>query len=201
MSAAKPFGRDETTAALLDAAALLFGEKGPNAVTVREIAAHANVNHALMHRHFGSKEALLDAIVDKHMVASKETIKAAGSPDEALRNLLHYLVSQPSFPRTFAHLILDHRPLEDFVRKSGGTADVAVLLEQAGLRTSEARASAAVLIAFTFGWALFKDLTSYAASCDEPADQLDERAVAMITGFLRHGMKASRGEQPSQSSE
>jgi AcrR family transcriptional regulator len=198
---AKPFGRDATTAALLDAAALLFGEKGPNAVTVREIAAHANVNHALMHRHFGSKEALLDAIIDKHMVASKETINAASTPKEALRNLLHYLVSQPSFPRTFAHLILDHRPLEDFVRKSGGTADVALLLERAGLPISEARASSAVLIAFTFGWALFKDLTSYAASCDEPADLLDERAVAMLAGLLQHEMNAGLGEQATPASD
>ncbi|KAB2790330.1 helix-turn-helix transcriptional regulator [Brucella anthropi] len=184
MTAAKPFGRDATTAALLNAADELFGAKGPNAVTVREISARANVNHALMHRHFGSKEALLDAIIDKHMVASKEAIYAAANPDEAISNLLNYLNSEPAFPRIFAHLILDRRPLKDFVRKSGGTADLATLLERIGLVPAEARATAATLTAFAFGWALFKDLTAYAASCEEPPGQLDGRAVAMLTGIL-----------------
>lgn len=194
MTEAKPFGRDATTAALLDAADSLFGEKGPNAVTVREISARANVNHALVHRHFGSKEALLDAIIEKHMVASKDTIHAAANPDEAIRNLLNYLISQPAFPRIFAHLILDHRRLEDFVRKSGGTADIAALLERTGLAPTEARSTAAILIAFTFGWALFKNLTSYAASSSETSEQLDGRAVAMLTGLLHQIAGVPAGE-------
>lgn len=180
----KPFGRDATTVALLNAADTLFGEKGPNAVTIREIAALANVNHALVHRHFGSKEALLDALIEKHLQASKNIIASASSPNDSIKSLLNYLATQPSFSRTFAHLILDKRPLEDFVRKAGGTSALALLLEQANIESSEARATAAILVAFMLGWTLFKDLTSYAASSQESDDQLNQRAITMLSNIF-----------------
>ncbi|MFO7557486.1 MAG: helix-turn-helix domain-containing protein, partial [Desulfobacterales bacterium] len=54
----KPHGRDEVVTALIRAAAELFSEKGVEAVSLRKIAVRAGVNHGLIHRHFGSKEAL-----------------------------------------------------------------------------------------------------------------------------------------------
>lgn len=185
MSSEKPFGKDATVAALLDAADALFGEKGPSAVTVREISGRANVNHALLHRHFGSKEALLDAILERHVSASKDAIRRGDQPEEKIGNLMHYLASQPAFARTFAHLILEHRPLEEFVRRTGGTAELASINTAEGVPSSQARAYAAVMMAFGLGWALFKDLTTYAASCDNASDMLDETAVAAIAGLLR----------------
>jgi AcrR family transcriptional regulator len=49
--------------AVLGAATDLFAERGPDAVTVREVADRAGVNHALIHRHFGTKEELLQAVL------------------------------------------------------------------------------------------------------------------------------------------
>lgn len=57
-------GRVEVRDALINAAILLFAQKGPAAVTTREIAETAGVNHGLIHRHFGSKEALLASALD-----------------------------------------------------------------------------------------------------------------------------------------
>ncbi|MFE2377594.1 TetR family transcriptional regulator [Streptomyces sp. NPDC059398] len=48
---------------LLDAAAKLFAERGYEAATVRDIAAHAGVNQALLFRYFGSKQALLTEVM------------------------------------------------------------------------------------------------------------------------------------------
>jgi AcrR family transcriptional regulator len=50
-------------AALLDAAAELFAERGYDRTTVRDIAAQAGVNQALLFRYFGSKDALFAAVV------------------------------------------------------------------------------------------------------------------------------------------
>jgi len=50
-------------AALVAAAGDLFARKGPSGVGVREIARAAGVNHGLVHRHFGSKEGLLRAVM------------------------------------------------------------------------------------------------------------------------------------------
>ncbi len=65
-------GRDATTAAILDAADVLFRERGYEAVTVRDIAEQAGVSHALVHQYAGSKEDLFRAVLsrnDGHMTS------------------------------------------------------------------------------------------------------------------------------------
>ena len=47
---------DRTRAAILDAAQKLFAEHGHERTTVREIAAKASVDPALVIRYFGSKD-------------------------------------------------------------------------------------------------------------------------------------------------
>lgn len=48
---------------MVAAAEELFAEKGYAAVSIRDLAAAAQVNHGLIHRHFGSKEAVLQAVL------------------------------------------------------------------------------------------------------------------------------------------
>lgn len=55
----KPTGREAVRAAVIKAAANLFAARGVEAVSIRDIAAKANVNYGLIHRHFGTKENLL----------------------------------------------------------------------------------------------------------------------------------------------
>jgi AcrR family transcriptional regulator len=52
-------------AAVLDAATMLFATRGPASVSVRDIAAAAGVNHALVHRHFSSKQEVLQAVLER----------------------------------------------------------------------------------------------------------------------------------------
>ena len=71
-------GREQTTAAILDAAEKLFAERGFTAVSVRDIAAEAGVSHALVHRYLGSKEQVYRA-----MLGRRETvIRDAATPEE-----------------------------------------------------------------------------------------------------------------------
>lgn len=53
-----PTGKKDVMQAILQAATDLFAQRGVAGVAVRDIAARANVNHGLVHRHFGSKENL-----------------------------------------------------------------------------------------------------------------------------------------------
>lgn len=85
--ATQPRGKVAVTAALIDAAADLFSTRGPAAVGVREIAQRAGVNHGLVHRHFGSKEGLLMAVMNQ----LSERVSTALGPereDETLSELL-----------------------------------------------------------------------------------------------------------------
>ena len=73
-------GREQTTAAILDAAEKLFAERGFTAVTVRDIAAEAGVSHALVHRYLGSKQDVYRAM----LVRNEDAIRSAASEDDEL---------------------------------------------------------------------------------------------------------------------
>lgn len=59
----RPRNAEETRAALLAAARLRFARDGYEATNLRDIAADAGVNVALIPRYFGSKEGLFRAVV------------------------------------------------------------------------------------------------------------------------------------------
>lgn len=57
----------ETRERLLDAAERLFAEEGIGRTSLRAITLAAGVNVAAIHYHFGSKEALLEAVFDRRI--------------------------------------------------------------------------------------------------------------------------------------
>ncbi len=194
----KPQGKEATIAALLDAADELFGEMGPNSVTVRDISARANVNHALLHRHFGSKEQLLSAIIERHRLAFKEQSKSVDNSEEALAHLFRNMLERPAFPRIFAHLVLDKRPVEEFVSQEGGTADLAAIIARSGIAEPEARKLAATISAFCLGWSLFREVTSYAADCSAAPDALDDFAQSALLTLLKAMSETLADTQPAE---
>lgn len=60
-SGRRPGDSAVTKQAILEAARAVFGELGFDRATIRAIAAHADVDPALVHHHFGSKQALFVA--------------------------------------------------------------------------------------------------------------------------------------------
>ena len=71
-----PLVDDRTARARIrDEALRLFAERGPDAVTMRDIAAAAGVSPALLVRHYGSKDGLVEA-VDSHVVQALEALLA-----------------------------------------------------------------------------------------------------------------------------
>ncbi|WP_078292821.1 TetR/AcrR family transcriptional regulator [Mycobacterium sp. D16R24] len=68
-TAAEPTGiaHDSTDQRLLGAAERLFAERGVDAVSLRAIMAAAGTNVASVHYHFGSKERLIEALLDKYL--------------------------------------------------------------------------------------------------------------------------------------
>ncbi|MEV4317877.1 TetR family transcriptional regulator [Actinocrispum sp. NPDC049592] len=77
-------------AALLDAAAELFAERGYDRTTVRDIAGRAGVNQALLFRYFGSKEALYAAVVAR---AGRDKL-AEVPPNELFAQLLRGILDR-----------------------------------------------------------------------------------------------------------
>ena len=52
---------------LMDCAEKIFAEKGYDKASIREITATANVNLASVHYHFGSKQNLLQRLLDRKL--------------------------------------------------------------------------------------------------------------------------------------
>jgi len=103
----KPHGRDEVVTALIRAAAELFSEKGVEAVSLRKIADRAGVNHGLIHRHFGSKEALRRQTQETLAAGIREEV---GEPDDFLGAVLRSskaMRKNDMFWRVMARTFLD----------------------------------------------------------------------------------------------
>jgi len=120
-------GREQTTAAILDAAEELFSERGFTAVTVRDIATEAGVSHALVHRYLGSKadvyravfardeEAIRDAASDEQdLLAAASLMLRKGFADERnyVRLIAHSALHGLSYERTVGRFAATERLLE-----------------------------------------------------------------------------------------
>jgi len=103
----RPKGREAVRRALIESAAALFAERGVSGVSLREIAAHAGVNHGLIHRHFGSKENLRKK-TQEHL--ARNIREEIGSPDnliDLLGQAEEAVQKHPLFWKVMARSFLD----------------------------------------------------------------------------------------------
>jgi AcrR family transcriptional regulator len=86
-----------TRARLLDTAERLFAESGPDAVSVRDITVASGANTAAIHYHFGSKQELIAAIIERRAASigarrAELLDRLEGSPRITLRQVVEALV-------------------------------------------------------------------------------------------------------------
>jgi AcrR family transcriptional regulator len=82
MASMRDLQRAATESAILEAAWQRFARRGPDGTSIREVARDAGCNHALVARHFGSKDGLVDAVaqrLDQRVDAAVEAAQAGGS--------------------------------------------------------------------------------------------------------------------------
>ncbi|WP_062467317.1 TetR/AcrR family transcriptional regulator [Demequina maris] len=133
-------------AKIRDCALTLFGERGPDAVTVRDIAGCAGVSPALVLHHYGSKDGLREA-VDAHVAAifdglfdqtaeDFDAIAAGGGSAAAsfAEILLHGLPAGSAIPAYLRRLLLSGDPVGHRLFRQWFDMTVATMrdLEQAG---------------------------------------------------------------------
>lgn len=100
-------GRPSTREKLLDCAEYLFAEHGLEGVSLRTINSEAGLSPAALHYHFGSKAALLEAILERTMPPLMER----------RRLLLDELSASESAPTTREVLNALIRPLVDLLAR------------------------------------------------------------------------------------
>jgi AcrR family transcriptional regulator len=109
----------ETRTRILNAAEQLFAYGGLEGVSLRKIGAEAGVNSAALHYHFGSREALVEAVVLRRM----EPIQ------RRRRELLDAIVSHGDEPRIHELLEVLVLPLVELVerRRRAGPAYIRLI--------------------------------------------------------------------------
>jgi AcrR family transcriptional regulator len=116
MAEDKPHGREEIVEAVMEAAIPLIAQRGPLAVSLRDIAAAANVNTALIIRHFGSKEKMLARISDH---VGTKALRHANAGTQGLDATWEAIIRNQSVElRAMARLLLDSEPNPDEVATS-----------------------------------------------------------------------------------
>ena len=139
-------------AAVQAAAVELLAEHGPREVTMRKVAARAGVNHALIHRHYGTKEALIRAVVVEQSRQLGE--RAAALPRADAASMLRLLQDYPTYWRVLARVTLDDPALLADRQLPAATAALA-LLAGGPAADEETRVAAAVAASTALGWLVF----------------------------------------------
>ncbi|MDQ1360889.1 MAG: TetR/AcrR family transcriptional regulator, repressor for neighboring sulfatase [Acidimicrobiaceae bacterium] len=147
----RSYDRAATEAALIDAATQLFDRRNPGSVSVREIARLAGVNHGLVHHYFGSKQALVQAVLDHLTTRARDSLAAGTAMDQDspvqtyTRILGRVMLEEPNLtPLPGDHPILVQ--LASLARDVGGLDE----------RSARIRASQGAALAM--GWLIFEPL-------------------------------------------
>jgi AcrR family transcriptional regulator len=163
-------------AAVLDAANELFAARGPASVSVRDIAAAARVNHALVHRHFGPKHKVLQAVLERSargMATVTDRVTEARAGMEAVFNAA---VEHQNYWRALARAVLDGESARGLQRDFPTINRLTGMLMRERTQAHPERDQSAVALessvvvavfsALILGWTLFEPFLIVAAGLD-----------------------------------
>jgi AcrR family transcriptional regulator len=183
-AAPRPRGRDACVAAIVGAASLLFAERGPAAVSLREVAAAANVNLGLIHRHVGSKDDLLAAVLRARPGVDEADVDAYEDPARLIVDLATQREPRPLQLLVIVRALLDGYDLAslgvDLPYLRRGAELVAERLGPTDARVRSALGAAVVLGWHTVGDAYLRLLGGGEIAPDELAASLRPAIEAMM---------------------
>lgn len=124
----KSSSRPDRTAEILAAADELFGERGYDAVSMRDVATRAGLGKALAFYYFNSKEELFERVLARYNRAHEEALEAAFDDDGPLRERFHRLID------AYVDFIAEHRRFPRLVQQQVASrgGDVGVIGESLG---------------------------------------------------------------------
>lgn len=176
----KPAGADAVREAILDAAIRLLDERGTTDVSLREIARAANVNHGLVHRHFGTRNDVLTAVFQRQ--SQRGAMRLTNAPDlgTALAHL-HSLPDTQRYARLLAAALLDDVEPEAI---AAGHSFRQLLALPGADGTGQHKSSTAPLAAavcLVLGWGVFGDFIAASAGLKgRKAQALNKDMAAML---------------------
>lgn len=192
--------RERTRAAVLDAAEELLSTEAPERIRVEDLAARAGVSPASIYLHFGTKDAVVAAVVERLMRVAAERMRAAyedeAPPLERFRRVgaayLGLLLDHPAVVKYVA-VTGERAPLSDAERDAEAQmialreefeAQISAVVEAGQMRPVDPR----LLSYFLFGaWngvaALALRQDSLALTRDEVGRAVLQASLALVEGL------------------
>lgn len=197
-----------TQQAILAAARELFAARGVDGVSVREIAAKAGVNHALVHRYFGAKSDMVAAILRAEAAALSSMGPPHAETDASLASLRSALDYVLTDGRTSLLLLIraeidglaPERLLDGAPSRPLATLQAWLGAHGAATAGAEPRTLAMVLGAAVMGLAALQPMLSAGAGLgDEDPDEVRRRCVDALVGITAAaiGHEAAPRESPA----
>ena len=183
MTDGSPRRRDSvaTRAALLEASAKLFAERGFDRTTVRDIAALAGVNQALLFRYFGSKDALFATV----MACQSRELLEESAPERLVANVLRRMMeASPGLvdhPLWGALRSVGHDSAAHVIRQELGQDYVRVLSSLTDADDAELRAD--LVLAWLVGISMLRSMFGKEPLASADADEV-ARLVLRATNTL-----------------
>ena len=155
---AKPHGKEEVVDSIIDATISLWTAKGPAELSLRSIAARAGVNYGLVYRHFGTKEAVIRAAMDRVVARSLTFVEDSDDLVDALDRVMP--PSTGAHARLLAWAILQYVVDDVLPEDDAFLARLVALASEdsgtAGRADNETKVKVGSMLAMLYGWRLFQ---------------------------------------------
>ena len=191
-----------TAAALVQAARELFAVRGFDGASVRAITARAGTNLGAITYHFGSKQALYEAVLSEGMAPSHQRMATAAAADGpplqrvegVLRAFFDYLHENPDLPPLMMQLLTSSRPIPPIALQTiRANLGLLVSLIAEGQADGSIRAGVPRLMALSIGaqpvfLTLARRLIQEGAEIDQDDPHARAQLVDSVAEFVRAGL-------------
>jgi len=199
-----------TADSLIEAARRLFSQYGYDRTSVRAVTRLAGANIGAITYHFGSKEALYEAVIGSVMAPSAERFAQAaalpGTPlvriDRVVRVFFAFLRENPDLPQFFLQQVLAGRPIPEIALRTirSNMETMAGLISQGqsdgSIRAGDPRLMALSIAAQPIWLTLAGRVLQEGISIDSAQPETRDRVVESVAAFVRAGLRAEREGTP-----
>jgi TetR/AcrR family transcriptional regulator, repressor for neighboring sulfatase len=179
-------GRDESVRRLVDAAAELFAARGPDGVSLRQVAAAAGVNYGLIHQYIGTKDELLRLVFRSVSEQAAQRVVVAGDLDHAIDELIGAGHKPSRYVTMLAWALLQGRDASELLGRSPALTAVVERMQEADDVPRDPRVRVASAVALNLGWQLFGTFL-----CDgvglEPDEAVERERRELVRSVLLGG--------------
>jgi AcrR family transcriptional regulator len=182
-------GSDAVRRALIDATASALVEAGPSAVSVREVARLAGVNHGQIHHYFGGKRGLLKATM-RHLASDHLAHAIESSVEGSIPRALQ-VAEDPQYWRAICRCVM-----EGDLELAGLEVDEGISVPRRALESLMTRleipdtdldfkAKFAAIAALQLGWAALEDFILLISDVDEAErEAVRDRVKVIISNWF-----------------